>query len=127
MFAEMLSNSEEKIFLEAIDQFFEQDSPIEYNENDEFDYSDIEIEKMSDKFYYSLDEDNREANFFNTNKNNSTQFDSEENSTQNNIFPIKKKLILHDFLIINQENIYNTKLKMIKDYCLKLQMIERTD
>ena len=45
MFAEMLSNSNEKIFLEAIDQFFEKDMPINYIENGEFDCSDIEIEK----------------------------------------------------------------------------------
>ena len=35
MFAEMLHNSDEKIFLEAIDQFFEQESSINYIEKDE--------------------------------------------------------------------------------------------
>lgn len=125
MFAEMLSNSEEKIFLEAIDQFFEQDSAINYNENDDFDISDIEIEKMNDKFCDSLDEDDCGANINTTNKDSSTEFDSEESSTQNNIFSPKKKLFLHEFLIINQENIHNTKNKVLKDYCSKLQMIEK--
>ena len=81
MFAEMLLNSEEKIFLEAIDQFFEQESPINSFENEDFDVSDIEIEKMNDKFCDSLDEDEDvvdKVNLNNTNKDISTEFDSEE-------------------------------------------------
>ena len=81
MFAEMLLNSEVKIFLEAIDQFFEQESPINYFENEDFDVSDIEIEKMNDKFCDSLDEDEDvvdKVNLNNTNKDISTEFDSEE-------------------------------------------------
>ena len=112
MFAEMLSNSEEKIFLEAIDQFFEQDSAINYNENDDFDISDIEIEKMNDKFCDSLDEEDDidcRVNMSNTNKDISTEYDSEETYSQFNYFPPKKKLFMTDFLIINQENI-NKKL-----------------
>ena len=31
---------------------------------------------------------------------------------------------MHDFLIINQENIYKTKNQVLKDYVSKLQMIE---
>lgn len=127
MFAEMLSNSDEKIFLEAIDQFFEQDWTINYNENDDFESSDIEIEKMNDKFCDSLDEDNCECgpNISNTNKDISTEYDSEESSTQSNIFPTKKKLFLPDYLIINQENVNKTKNILLKEYCSKLQMIEK--
>ena len=51
MFAEMLSNSDKKIFLEAIFQFFEQESSINYLENEDFDNSFIGIEKMNDKFF----------------------------------------------------------------------------
>ena len=125
MFAEMLSNSNEKIFLEAIDQFFEKDSPINYIENGEFDCSDIEIEKMSDKFCDSLDEDDCAANYNNNSKDISSEIESEDTSSHGNIFPSKKKLFLHDFLIINQENIYKTKNQVLKDYCSKLQMIEK--
>ena len=62
MFAEMLSNSDKKIFLEAIFQFFEQESSINYLENEDFDNSFIGIEKMNDKFFRHLDEDDCVAN-----------------------------------------------------------------
>ena len=127
MFAEMLSNSDEKIFLEAIDQCFEQDWTINYKENDDFNCSDTEIEKMNDKFCDSLDEDNCDcgANISSNNKDISTEYDSEENSTQSNIYPTKKKLFLSDYLTINQENVNKTKNQLLKEYCSKLQMIEK--
>ena len=109
LFAEMLTNTNEKIFLEAIDQFFEQDSSFNYIESNDLDTSDIEIEKMNDKFCDSLDEDDCCAAFNNTIKDISTELDSEDASSHGNIFPTKKKLFLHDFLIINQENIYKTQ------------------
>ena len=124
MFAEMLTNYNEKIFLEAIDQFFEQDSSENYAEIDDLDNSSIEIEKMNDKFCDSLDEDDSGNNMNNTTKDISSEADSEEVNINNNIFPAKKKLFVHDFLIINQENIYKTKNQVLKDYCSKLQMIE---
>ena len=46
----MFTNNNEKITLEAIDQFFEQDSSFNYIENYYFYKSDLEIEKTSDKF-----------------------------------------------------------------------------
>ena len=127
MFAEMLSNSNEKIFLEAIDQFFEQESPINYFENEDSDISDIEIEKMNDKFCDSLDEEDDsvcQINMNNTNKDISTEYDSEETYSQYNYFPPKKKLLMTDFLIINQENIYKTKNQLLNDYYSKLKIIE---
>ena len=124
MFAEMLINSDEKIFLEAIDQFFEQESSINCIENEDFDNSFIGIEKMNDKFCDSLDEDDCMANCNSTFKDISTELDSEDGSSHGNIFPTKKKLFIHDFLIINQENIYKTKNQVLKDYVSKLQMIE---
>ena len=125
MFAEMLSNSDEKIFLEAIDQFFEQESSINYIDNSDFDRSEIEIEKMNDKFCDSLDEDDCMANANNTTKDNSTEYDFEEATSQGSIILPKKKLFINNFLIINQENIYKTKNKVLKDYISKLQMIEK--
>ena len=124
MFAEMLSNSDEKIFLEAIDQFFEQDSPINYIENSEFDTSDIEIEKMNDKFCNSLDEDDCHANSINATKDSSTELDSEETPSQSNIFLPKKKLFMHDFILINQKSINKAKNQVLKEYYSKLQMME---
>ena len=127
MFAEMLSNSNEKIFLEAIDQFFEQESPIDYVENEDSYTSDIEIEKMNDKFCDSLDEEDDNdcrINMSNTNKNISIEYDSEEIYSQNNYLPPKKKLFMNDFLIINQENIYKTKNQLLNDYYSRLKIIE---
>ena len=79
---------------------------------------------MNDKFCDSLDEDDSGNNMNNTTKDISSEADSEEVNINNNIFPAKKKLFVHDFLIINQENIYKTKNQVLKDYCSKLQMIE---
>ena len=125
MFAEMLHNSDEKIFLEAIDQFFEQESSINYIEKDDFVNFDLEIEKMNDKFYDSLDEDICCAKAINLSKDISTEFDSEDASSQSSLLFPKKKFFLHDLLIINQENINKTKKKVLEDYCSKLQMIEK--
>jgi hypothetical protein len=125
MFAEMLHNSDEKIFLEAIDQFFEQESSINYIEKEDFVNFDLEIEKMNDKFYDSLDEDICCGNATNLSKDISTEFDSEDASSQSSLFLPKKKFFLHDLLIINQENINKTKKKVLEDYCSKLQMIEK--
>ena len=125
MFAEMLSNSDEKIFLEAIDQCFEQEMPINCPENSDFDCSEVEIEKMSDKFCDSLDGDDFRANCNNITKDNSSEFDSEDAFYKGNIIFPKKKLFMNNFLIINPENIYKTKNKVLMDYCSKLQMIEK--
>ena len=57
LFAEMHTNTNEKIFLEEIDQFFEQDSSFNCIERNDFDISDLEIGKMNDKFCNSLDID----------------------------------------------------------------------
>ena len=109
MFAEMLSNSEEKIFLEAIDQLFEQEMPINCIENNDFDCSFIEIEKMNDKFCDSLDEDSCGANCNSITKDNSTEFDSEDASSQGNIILQAKKLFMNNYLIINQRKKYKAK------------------
>jgi hypothetical protein len=124
MFAEMLARSDEKIFLEAIDQFFEQDSSIDYSEKDDFSDINLEIKKMNDKFYHSLEEEDCCSNLQNVTKDTSTEMDSEEFQQNINVVP-KKKLFLHDFLIINQENINKTKCKVFQDYCSKLVMIEK--
>ena len=125
MFAEMLLNSDEKIFLEAIDQFFEEESSINYIENGDFDNFDLEIEKMNDKFYDSLDEDDCCANINNLSKDISTEFDSEDASSQCSIFFPKKKLFIQDLLIINQENINKAKKRVLLENYSKLQMIEK--
>lgn len=124
MFVEMLSNSDEKIFLEAIDQFFETDSSANNIENSDFYTSDVEIGKMNDKFCDSLDGWECRANSSNATKDNSTEFESEENCSQYNFFFPKKKLFILDYLIINPENINKAKAQVLKEYYSKLQMMD---
>ena len=125
MFAELLSNSSSKIFLEAIDQIFDQENPVSQVENPDFSKFDPEMEKMYDKFCDSLDEDMMQAHGQSLIKDYSTEFDSEENSLHGSILMPKKKLFAHDFLIINQENINKNRNEVLKEYYAKLEMIEK--
>ena len=124
MFAEMLSNSNEKIFLEAIDQIFDQENPVSNVQNPDFADFEPKLEKMYDKFCDSLDMDLAQNNGQSINKDYSTEFDSEENSFQGNLIFTKKKIYLHDYLIINRENVNKTKNLVMKKYCSLLEMIE---
>ena len=125
MFAEMLSDSNAKIFLEAIDQIFDQENPISQVENPDFSDFGPKMEKMYDKFCDSLDEDMMQAHGQSLIKDYSTEFDSEENSLHGSLLMPKKKLYVHDFLIINQENINKNRNEVLKEYYAKLEMIEK--
>ena len=124
-FAELLSNSSSKIFLEAIDQIFDQENPVTQVENPDSSNFDPEMEKMYDKFCDSLDEDMMQAHGQSLIKDYSTEFDSEENSLHGSLLMPKKKLYVHDFLIINQENINKNRNEVLKEYYAKLEMIEK--
>ena len=101
MFAELLSHSEEIIFLEAIDQYFElnaksEDSPKE--ESDEY----IEKSDISN----ILDEEN-----------DSIQKNSDQNP--NNIKSVvtpQKYLLLNEFIIINTKFIDELKMNIYESY-----------
>ena len=125
MFAELLTNSSSKIFLEAIDQIFDRENPVTQVENPDFSNFDPEMEKMYDKFCDSLDGDLIGTYGQSQIKDYSTEFDSEENSLHGSLLMPKKKIFVHDFLIINQENINKTRNKVLKEYYGKLQMIEK--
>ena len=125
MFAELLTNSSSKIFLEAIDQIFDQENPVTQVENPDSSNFDPEMEKMYDKFCDSLDGDLVGTHGQSLIKDYSTEFDSEENSFHGSLLKPKKKLFMHDFLIINPENINKTRNKVLKEYYGKLQMIEK--
>ena len=126
MFAEMLTHSEEKIFLEAIDQYFEneyfEDMKLENSEIlpeniikkekketessiDEEKETDIEI--MNIKFYEALNKDNN-----NEIKDISTDFESEDN----NINPEKHYIKISDCLILTKESIAKIKAKLYDEY-----------
>ena len=79
---------------------------------------------MYDKCCDSLDMDLAQNNGQSINKDYSTEFDSEENSFQVNLIFTKKKIYLHDYLIINRENVNKTKNLVMKKYCSLLEMIE---
>ena len=111
MFAEMLSNSNETIFIEAIDQYFEEESSDSMCQSDDFTDFDFKIEKMNDKFCDSLDEENK-SNI----KDTSTELDSDEASFQYSLFVPKKKLFISDYLFINQANINKIKQKVLAEY-----------
>ena len=126
MFAEMLTRSEEKIFLEAIDQYFEnelfediniknKENRIEKNiinpdENETESQIDKEketnIEIMNIKFYEALNINNNEI------KDISTDFESEDNSLN----PEKVIIKISDCLILSKESIEQNKLKVLKEY-----------
>ena len=123
-FAELLTNSSSKIFLEAIDQIFDQENPISNVENPDFADFDPEMEKMYDKFCDSLDEDAIGNSGQSLIKDYSTEFDSEENSFHGSMIISKRKLYVNDFLNVNRENVMKTRNSVMKDYFNRLEMIE---
>ena len=120
-FAEMLSDSNAKIFLEAIDQIFDQENPVSQVENPDLSDFGPKMEKMYDKFCDSLDEDMLVGQSLI--KDCSTEFDSDESLYGSVLYP-KKKIYVRDFLIVNKEQINQTRNSVLKDYCEKLEMIE---
>ena len=117
MFAELLSDSNAKIFLEAIDQLFDQENP------DQSDFGQ-NMEKMYDKLCDSLDEELIVGAGQSLIKDYSTEFDSEEASLHGSIQYPKKKLYVHDFLIVTRENLNKNRNEVLKEYKEKLEMIE---
>lgn len=125
MFAEMLNNSEEKIFLEAIDQYFENqyfedvnflnkeisiDSKNKSGEDQTESFLDIEkeadIEKMNIKFYEALDFDSN-----NEIRDVSTDLESEDcSNTEKNLIKIS------DYLNLSKESIDNNNNRVLKSY-----------
>ncbi len=134
MFAEMLTHSEEKIFLEAIDQFFENESYEDINIKNKFISPDsnfktatdgieciIEKEKETDiefmnfKFYETLNINNNDI------KDISTDFESEDN----NLIIEKKYIKIKDCLILTKESIENNKQKIFKEYKKQIILEEK--
>ena len=121
----MLNNTKEKIFLEAIDQYFENqffedvnlinqeisiDSNIKLGKDKAESNLDIEketdIEIMNIKFYESLDFDSN-----NEFKDVSTDLESEESSNTEKVF-----IKISDYLNFNKESIENNNNKVLKSY-----------
>lgn len=134
MFAEMLTNTDEKIFLEAIDQYFEnqyfedvnlinQEISIDNNNKPGEDKTesnlDVEketdIERMNIKFYEALDFDSD-----NEIKDVSTDLETEDNSNTEKIF-----MKISDYLNLNKESIENNNNKVLKSYKNQIKFEEK--
>ena len=137
MFAEILIHSEEKIFLEAIDQYFENESfddinpnnkPIfiengyfKINTNEKETISQIDKQKENDieimniKFYEALDIDNNEV------KDISTDIESEDNNSNNE----KRFIKITDYLIVNKDIIDKTKETVFNEYKKQIILEEK--
>ena len=134
MFAEMLTHSEEKIFLEAIDQYFENGSfedigiankvllmenstkQVEKEEESQIDKDkETDIEIMNIKFYEALNIDKNET------KDISTDFESEDN----NLNTEKAYIKLSDCLILSKESIEENKQKVFNKYKNQIMIEEK--
>lgn len=113
-----MSNSDTQIFLEAIDQNFEDEN---YEFNDSTDTNSIEsikeknIEKLNESFCDSLDADL---------DNSFSSHLSKEIDINNEYFPKRKLLLVNDFLLINNKKVDDLKLflkqKIINEYYSRL-------
>ena len=102
---ELISLSKEKIFLEPIDQYFEEES----NNEDNAQEGEVYLKQMDDELSKVL--------LLNDNDEISTSMDSEDNiNLLNKTSQIIKKLKPSDFLIINQEKIEKTRNEIINNY-----------
>ena len=134
MFVEMLTHSEEKIFLEAIDQYFENEffddleinkqvllinnctKQVEKEEESQIDKDkETDIEIMNIKFYEALNIDKNEI------KDISTDFESEDN----NLNPEKTFIKISDCLILSKESIEENKQKIFNEYKNQILLEEK--
>ena len=121
MFAEMLLNSQEKIFLEAVDQFFEEESLnsfsedkiedipnenlLQHNTEETEKEKESNIEMMNIKFYETLNIGNLER------KDLSTDVESDDSIINGE----KNKIKVSDIIIINEESINELKNKLFEE------------
>lgn len=122
MFSELLSNSGEKIFLQAIDQFFDlnmaqrDDSQLFSSEKAiDFDETEIEasLENLNVKFCESLD----------SIENDSTEIDSEESISSE--VSNKRSIFACDLFNINGDMISKERLKLMKYYSEQVDLVNK--
>ena len=122
MFSELLSNSGEKIFLQAIDQFFDlnmaqrDDSQLFSSEKAiDFDETEIEasLENLNVKFCESLD----------SIENDSTEIDSEESISSE--ISNKRSIFACDLFNINGDMISKERLKLMKYYSEQVDLVNK--
>ena len=117
MFSEMLLNSNETIFLQAVDEFFNISPQINVksntnnNSNDEnANSSDLQgyVEQMNIKFYESLDDFEPDI------KDASTVGDFDDSVNSEGLF--KETIMVNDFIIVNEKSILMAKDNIRKYY-----------
>ena len=122
MFSELLSNSGEKIFLQAIDQFFDlnmaqrDDSQLFSSEKAiDFDETEIEasLENLNVKFCESLD----------SIENDSTEIDSEESISSE--VSNKRSIFACNLFNINGDMISKERLKLMKYYSEQVDLVNK--
>ena len=122
MFSELLSNSGEKIFLQAIDQFFDlnmaqrDDSQLFSSEKAiDFDETEIEasLENLNVKFCESLD----------SIENDSTEIDSEESISSE--VSNKRSIFACDLFNINGDMISKERFKLMKYYSEQVDLVNK--
>ena len=122
MFSELLSNSGEKIFLQAIDQFFDlnmvqrDDSQLFPSEKAiDFDETEIEasLENLNVKFCESLD----------SIENDSTEIDSEESISSE--VSNKRSIFACDLFNINGDMISKERFKLMKYYSEQVDLVNK--
>ena len=102
---ELISLSKEKIFLEPIDQYFEDES----NNEENLPEAEVYLQKMDDELSKVL--------LLNDNDDISTSMESEDNTNiSNKSSESVKKMKVSDFIIINKEKIDKTRKDIINDY-----------
>ena len=127
----MLTHSEEKIFLEAIDQYFEKEHFEDTNLNNTLDNNnksnkdkvesnadiqkETDIELMNIKFYEALNIDSS-----NGIKDISTDLESEDSLNTEKVF-----IKIRDYLILSKEAIENNNKKVLESYKNKIIFLEK--
>ena len=113
---ELISLSKEKIFLEPIDQYFEDESNNEENLTE----GEVYLQKMDDELSKAL--------LLNDNDDISTSMESEDNININNKSSESvKKMKVSDFIIINKEKIDKTRKDIINDYYWIIQNMNQKE
>ena len=113
---ELISLSKEKIFLEPIDQYFEDESNNEENLTE----GEVYLQKMDDELSKAL--------LLNDNDDISTSMESEDNTNiLNKSSESVKKMKVSDFIIINKEKIDKTRKDIINDYYWIIQNMNQKE
>ena len=113
---ELISLSKEKIFLEPIDQYFEDES----NNDENLPEAEVYLQKMDDELSKAL--------LLNDNDDISTSMESEDNiNISNKSSESVKKMKVSDFIIINKEKIDKTRKDIINDYYWIIQNMNQKE